>query len=161
MVLNWSCYFPANVKSPSETSGAQSWLTGAWLDAWIWHIWPEVFVGKSPRSWYMRNLQELVREVSSSTRTAIGIQMTVIKCSSFDALQKKKIYLPKIRSIAESTHSLQSQQICPYCHGVRRAALVSLAFSVHVCHQAGSKMLHLSLFSGQKISFFPLHSAGV
>lgn len=43
----------------------------------------------------------------------------------------------------------------------RRAAKVSLAFSVHLCYQAGNKMLHLSLFSGQKVSLIPLHNAGV
>ena len=44
---------------------------------------------------------------------------------------------------------------------VRRVAKLSLAFSVHLCHQAENKMLHLSLFSGQKVSLVPLHNAGV
>lgn len=44
---------------------------------------------------------------------------------------------------------------------VRRAAKVSVALSVHFCHQTRTKILQLSLFSGQKVSLIPLHNAGV
>lgn len=44
---------------------------------------------------------------------------------------------------------------------VSKAANMSLALSVHLYHQTGNKMLHLSLFSGQKVSLIPLHNTGV
>lgn len=74
------------------------------------------------------------------------------------SLQKTPIYPKYGALLSVCTPCSQSKFSVMVLGGL---AMVSLALSVHLRHQAGSKMLHLSLFSGQKVSLIPLHSAGI